>query len=383
MALAPKPEDEADRLAELESFGALDSAPEPSLDEIVRLLASMLDVPVALISLVGSDRQWFKARHGFTPTETPLDQSICSHALLDGNFLEIPDTAQDPRTADNPLCCGIRAEMRFYAGAPLITRAGHVIGTVCVLDERPRRLTDQQRQLLEVMARQVMQQLDLHRALALKEELRSEIDHRVKNSLQTVASTIRLYRARTKSPETLDALDAVGRRVDAISQLHAELNMASKMHHVRLDAYLARVATLLQRQAPVGMSLIVDVPALEVESRVAAALGVIASEFAANATKYGYPDGAEGAQLRFTASRGPDGALSFRCGDNGTGQPGTIDPLSSTALGSRLMEAAAQQVGGTITQGRDVAGFVLTVDLPGPGGLSSPDVARKDAHATG
>ena len=366
MVLARKSDDELERLAELRSFGALDSAPDPAFDEVVELLASLLEVPVALISLVDEHRQWFKARFGLEPGQTPLEQSICSHAILSEEILEIEDTLLDLRSADNPLCCGPISSMRFYAGAPLVTRSGHTIGTLCVLDHRPRKLTAQQRKLLKVMAGQVMRQLDLQRALHNKEILREEIDHRVKNSLQTVASTIRLYRARSAEPETRDALDAIARRVDSVSQLHAELNLTSKMHFVRLDTYLTRVATLLQRHASSEVRFEVDVPRIEVESRVAASIGVIANEFAANAMKYAFHDSDAAPVVRFEMRPAGVNRILFTCRDNGTGpEPGsTLDALATSALGARLLEAAVSQVGGTVVERREPGGYVLEAEVP-------------------
>lgn len=384
MVLAVKSEDEKARLEELRSFGVLDSEPDPAFDEVVELLASMLDVPVALISLVDENRQWFKARHGFEPSETPLDQAICSHAILNDGILEIEDTLLDLRSADNPLCCGLLADMRFYAGAPLVTRSGHRIGTLCVLDDKPRKLSAQQRQLLQVMAGQVVRQLDLTRALRNKEILREEIDHRVKNSLQTVASTIRLYRSRATETETKDALAAISRRVDAISQLHAELNSTSKMHHVRLDAYLERVGKLLQRNAPAGFEISTSAPHLEVESRVASAVGVIASEFAANAMKYAFPNGTDSARLTFGLTVVGENLMELVCADNGEGEDDDDDAvlLGSTSLGARLMAAAAQQVGGTLTQGRIATGFELRASLPmDPASVTSLTVAAREEDA--
>ena len=367
MVLAPKHEDEDERLAELESYGVLDSARDPAFDEVVDLLATMLDMPVALISLVDEDRQWFRARHGFERSETPLEQSICAHAILGDDILEIEDTLDDARTADNPLCCGVLAEMRYYAGAPLIARSGHSIGSLCVLDTKPRKLTPAQRQLLMVMSRQVIRQLDLQRALKNKEMLREEIDHRVKNSLQTVASTVRLYRSRITNAEAQDALDAIGRRVDAIAQLHAELNLTSKMHHVRLDSYLERVAQLLQRNALTGTRVEIEgATRIEVDSRVAAALGVIANEFAANAAKYAEPESGDEVVIRFRLERTGPNRMQLICSDNGrmrSAEP-VVDSLSSTSLGARLMEAAATQIGGTLSEGRVEGGFELCADLP-------------------
>ncbi|MDO6585801.1 histidine kinase dimerization/phosphoacceptor domain -containing protein [Salipiger sp. 1_MG-2023] len=366
MVLARKPSIEDERLAELRSFGVLDAAADPAFDEVVDLLATTLKVPVVLISLVDENRQWFRARHGFAPSETPLNQSICSHAILEDGLLEIEDTLNDVRSADNPLCCGLVSDLRFYAGAPLITRSGHRIGTLCVLDNKPRRLSAAERKLLEVMARQVMRQLDLERALRNKEILREEIDHRVKNSLQTVASTIRLYRARMRSDEAREALDAVGRRVDAIAQLHAELNLTSKMHHLRLDSYLERVALLLQRNAPDAAQFDIDAAPIQVDSRVAAALGVIVNEFAANSGKYARPANGEGLRVCFELRRVGPNRMTLVCRDNGaeSGDTTQVDELNSTSLGARLMQAAAAQVGGTLTECRTPQGFELRSELP-------------------
>ncbi|MGR3378605.1 sensor histidine kinase [Salipiger abyssi] len=378
MVLAHTPEDEHARLAELKSFGVLDSAPDPAFDEVVDLLAQMLDMPVALVSLLDERRQWFRARHGIELAETPVDQAICSHAIMSDELLEIEDTLADPRSAENPFCCGVLGEMRYYAGVPLITRAGHRIGTLCVLDHKPRKLTSPQRQLLTVMARQVMRQLDLQRALRNKEVLREEIDHRVKNSLQTVASTIRLYRARIDSPEAKEALNAVERRVDAIAQLHAELNLTSKMHHVQIDSYLERVSLLLQRHVPQGMRIRSEAAPMEVDSRIAAALGVIANEFVANAAKYARPAEGSAVEIRFEMLSSGPGQVLFLCRDNGAARPSdpAADMLGSTALGARLMEAAAAQAGGRLTHGREDDGYVLRAELPlDPGAELSPSEA--------
>ncbi|GGG76555.1 hypothetical protein GCM10011415_26630 [Salipiger pallidus] len=379
MTLAQTPENEDLRLEELRSFGVLDTPRDPDFDEVVDLLAVMLDVPVVLISLVDEDRQWFRARHGFEPSETPLDQAICSHAILNDGLLVIEDTLADDRSADNPLCCGVLGAMRFYAGAPLVTRAGYPIGTLCVLDNKPRKLTEQQTQLLTVMSRQVMRQLDLQRALRNKEVLREEIDHRVKNSLQTVASTIRLYRSRLSNEEARDALDAIGRRVDSIAQLHAELNLTSKMHHVRIDKFLDRVSHLLQRHAAAEIRIELEADALEVDSRVAAALGVVANEFAANTSKYADPVDGDELIIRFRLEQIGDNRMRFECSDNGAARilETRTDTLASTALGGRLMEAAAAQVGGTLVQGREPSGFVLRAEMPIDPVLAAQDTARR------
>ena len=168
MSLArPEPIDEDARLRALADYGVLDTAPESGFDDIVVVAMTLCQTPVALVSLVDRERQWFKARRGFAPCETPLSQSVCAHALHQDEMLVIPDLTRDPRTRDNALVTG-EPFMRFYAGAQLVTPAGVKLGTLCVIDtvRRPDGLTPQQRDALEALARQVMAQLELRRTVA-------------------------------------------------------------------------------------------------------------------------------------------------------------------------------------------------------------------------
>jgi signal transduction histidine kinase len=159
---APLPSNEAARLAALYELHVLDTAPEKDFDDIVALAASVCDVPVSMVSLVDIDRQWFKARIGSEPTQTPRDESFCAHAILGSDLLLVPDARQDPRFADLPnvACAG---GIRFYAGAPLVTTEGFALGTLCVTDKEPRELGVQQQQALRALARQVTAQLELRR----------------------------------------------------------------------------------------------------------------------------------------------------------------------------------------------------------------------------
>ena len=125
--------DDPDRLATLDAYGVLDTAPEQGFDDIVRLATRLCAVPVALVSLVTADRQWFKANVGFPYCETDLDRSVCKFVLPKPDLLVIPDLIADPRTAGNPLVTG-EPHIRFYAGAPLRAPNGQVLGSLCVLD---------------------------------------------------------------------------------------------------------------------------------------------------------------------------------------------------------------------------------------------------------
>ncbi|HEX4181509.1 MAG TPA: GAF domain-containing protein [Caulobacteraceae bacterium] len=134
---ADMPPEEAKRVAALKALNVLDTAPEERFDRITRLAAALFDTPVALISLVDANRQWFKSSCGIPGGETPRDESFCAHAVVSRKPLVIPDALLDDRFADNPIVTG-PARVRFYAGSPLFLSDGSCIGTLCVLDVRPR-----------------------------------------------------------------------------------------------------------------------------------------------------------------------------------------------------------------------------------------------------
>jgi PAS domain S-box-containing protein len=156
-----------DRLAALDRYRMLDTGPETVFDDIVKVAAQICGVPMALISFVDDRRQWFKAAIGLNVSETPLSVAFCAHAIQEEETFIVTNAAEDPRFSGNPLVTG-DPNLRFYAGAQLQTSDGFPLGTLCVLDRSPRELTPEQLQTLEVLARQVVTQLELRRALAEK-----------------------------------------------------------------------------------------------------------------------------------------------------------------------------------------------------------------------
>jgi PAS domain S-box-containing protein len=163
---APPPSlDEAERLAALRDFEVLDTSPESEFDDIAKAAAFVFQAPIALVSLVDGTRQWFKSEVGLGVRETPRSMSICAHAIRQPDVFVVPDAGKDARFDNNPLVTG-EPYVRFYAGAPLITREGLRLGTLCVLDSKPRQgLAPEQGQVLQALARQVMTQLEYRRAL--------------------------------------------------------------------------------------------------------------------------------------------------------------------------------------------------------------------------
>ena len=165
MPAAPLPPDETSRLQRLHELVVLDSAPEPLFDELARLASQLCGTPIALLSLVDAERQWFKANVGLPGVnETPRDQAFCAHAILEHEPLEVHDAAADPRFADNPLVLA-EPHIRFYAGVPLALADGQRMGTLCVIDREPRRLDSGQLQALRSLARVAAEALEMRRAL--------------------------------------------------------------------------------------------------------------------------------------------------------------------------------------------------------------------------
>lgn len=160
---APEHPREQARLHALSATGLLDSPDEADFDDLTALAAQICATPIALVSLVDAQRQWFKSRFGLNVRETPRDVAFCAHALHGNDLLEVGDTTRDHRFAGNPLTLG-EPGVRFYAGMPIASPDGLPLGTLCVIDHVPRRLTDGQRDALRRLARQVSAQITLHAA---------------------------------------------------------------------------------------------------------------------------------------------------------------------------------------------------------------------------
>ncbi|PXW25564.1 GGDEF domain-containing protein [Paraburkholderia caballeronis] len=163
------PPNEAERLAALRALEILDTPREERFDRLTRLARRLFDVPVALVSLVDADRQWFKSADGFCFAETPRDSSFCAHAILEDDLLVVSDALQDQRFSDNPFVVD-GPRVRFYAGCPLTLSGGVTLGTVCLMDNRPRDFDAEDRRSLRDIGQLVVRELIAYE-LATTDEL--------------------------------------------------------------------------------------------------------------------------------------------------------------------------------------------------------------------
>lgn len=358
---ADKHSQESLRIETLHSYDVLDTSAEADFDDIVLLASEICEVPVSLISLVDQDRQWFKARVGFDPKETSLDQSVCAHSILQDGFFEIADMAQDDRTADMQIDLGGR-DVNFYAGVNLVAPNGMPIGTLCVLDNKARALTPFQRSALRTLSHQVMTQLELRKKLKQEKSLKSEMDHRVKNSLQTIGSLLSMASRQVSDPIAIEILDVVNRRIGAVASLHSELMGRDGQGSVDIGHYLSRVVALLTEMSPDHVTLSASCPDATLDANKASAIGMIVSEFSANSIKHAFTERTCGA-INIVMSKTGDGYWLLSCEDDGIGTQGDdgLADLKQQGLGQLLMVSAAAQLDGDLQYDSTPDGTRMTV----------------------
>jgi two-component sensor histidine kinase len=356
-----------DRLRALRRYKILDTEREKAFDDLVELAASICDAPISVINLIDEHRQWFKAEVGLGARETPIDTSICSHVILDDDFVEIRDTLEDTRMSDNPLCLADTAPLRFYAGALLRTNEGLPIGTLCVLDHRPRSLTDLQRRTIRVLAAQVMRHFELRLALEQQSLLHNEVDHRVKNSLAMVSGLIRLQARKVKDPIAKTALASTQTRVNAIAALHQAMHQTSSVDEVDMSVFARTIQESLAATAPPNVDVRFNFNQVTVPSEVASSVAMIVNEFTANSFQHAFPDGRHG-KVEVTGFVDTEGRLIVEASDNGVGNsnPAAVSESDefSSGLGIRIIESSTASLGGKAESAITSDGARMTLTVP-------------------
>ncbi len=255
------PANEAKRIEKLKEYGILDTLPEQAYDDITYLASHICATPIALVSLVDTDRQWFKSRVGLDAEETSRDVAFCAHAIHQPDeLLIVPNAVEDSRFADNPLVTSDPA-IRFYAGAPLTTSEGLALGTLCVIDREPRDLEDEQRKALAALSRQVIAQLELRHSVIKLEGYQERLE-RYHERLEEANERLR-------SESLTDELTGLANRAAFDRRLDEEVHRSKRQNtpfslmlidadrfkpyndtygHVAGDEALERLAAVLQQR---------------------------------------------------------------------------------------------------------------------------------------
>lgn len=342
------PSESSDRLNALYSYGILDTEREEHYDDLVALAARICEVPISVVNLIESHRQWFKAEVGLGIRETPLDVSICKHVLLQPGITVIPDLRADERMCLNPLVSAANG-LRFYAGCLLETPDGHGLGTLCILDTKPRELREDQRFALRILAAQVMTQMELRKSvnekeglLAQQEMLIKEVNHRTKNNLQLIVNLIQLQLRQLKDEAARAALLDTSRRIMSIAAVHEKLYRADQVESVDTASYLREVVSGIQATAPPSMSFQVSLASVQLSLDRAIPLALIVNELAINSLKYAYPEDTAGViKVNLTIQ---NGVVTLIVADEGFGLPQGFEDKKSRSLGMRIIAALSKQI---------------------------------------
>jgi two-component sensor histidine kinase len=345
--------DSSIRLAALHDYEILDTPRESDFDDVVKLAARICGAPISVINLIESDRQWFKAEIGLGIRETAIDVSICRHVLLQPGITVIPDLRDDPRMSLNPLVTAVDG-LRFYAGCLLETPEGLGIGTLCILDNKPRQLSEEQLFALKTLAKQVMGQMELRKSLRQqsrlvveKELLLKEVNHRTKNNLQLIVNLIQLQLRQVTDPVARAALLDTSRRIMSIAAVHEKLYHGDQVESVDSASYLHEVIAGIKATSPGEIDFTVSLAPLVLPLDIAIPLALIVNELATNSLKYAYPDQQAG-WISVTLERlGSEAVL--RVSDAGMGLPKGFEQRKHRSLGMRIITSLASQIGATVT----------------------------------
>lgn len=370
------------RIAPPDEYGVPDTSRDPLLDQIVALAATLCEAPMSALNFIDDHRQWTKAAVGFDARDVPREVSICAYTVREARTLIVSDLAEDARFNQFPQVAGAPS-LRFYAGVPLEMPAGHRIGTLCILDHRPRHIAETQQLILQSLARHAATELELRVALAAERRARQEaerllvekdellarndvlmreVDHRVKNSLQLVASMLNLQARNVPDKMAAQALQDAQQRIGGIAAVHDQLYRASDTDLVEADAFLKGLCASLAANRPASVgTLHLAADKVTLNSKRAMKLGLLVTELVTNAFKHAYPAGREG-DIR-VALIADDRRVRLVVSDDGVGLPPGFSTDGGKGLGMRLIRSVLGQFGGTITLSSG-PGATFVVDMP-------------------
>lgn len=350
------PASEPQRMAAVHRYEVLDTPPDGAFDRITALAARRFGVPISIISIVDHDRIWFKSHHGIDVTQIPREPGLCASAILSSDPFVLLDASADPRSLANPLVAGDLG-LRFYAGVPLTTADGHNLGTLCVIDKVARPIDQDQLDDLKDLASLVIDQLELRmaarRAVAQKQLMAREIDHRVTNSLQFVSGLLTMQSRASNDDHATALLQEAATRVAAVARVHRNF-YSSDGDKVSAIDFLRRLCADLSDIC--GQPIHVTGDEGDVPTTIIQPIGLIANEFVTNAVKHG------GGQIGLSYTIN-DREHSLSVCDEGAGPKPDLAAASGHGLGMKVIETLTRQLKGTLTAlpNRDRPGSCFTV----------------------
>lgn len=362
---------EAQRLAALRRYHALDTPDQQAFDDVARTVAHACRAPIAAVTLFDESRTWHKSKVGVPSTVTvPVESSFAKHATLLPDPLIVEDASKDERFAQHPLVTG-EPYLRFYAGAALETPEGWPIGALCVADSQPRELSGPDLDALRVLARQTMTLFDLGRAnaeqasefarldLVVKERslLLQELQHRVRNNLQVIESLIALQIWTEKSRGAREALGRIQTRLRPLFLIDRQLETDEPPTDVDLATFLDELCRHLVdlHGSDRGIDLVACLEPTMMTRERAVSVGLIVNEFVTNSFKHAFCE--HGGKLCVTLAH-DHGRVALTLADNGRGLPRRLE----SGLGLRIIPALVEQLEGAL-EWRKGTGTSLTVSL--------------------
>lgn len=337
------PINERERMLAVRRYDVLDTPPDGAFDRITALAARRFNVPIAIISVVDTDRIWFKSHHGLPVQQIDREPGLCASVILTHDPYVLEDASTDIRSLANPLVAGDFG-LRFYAGAPLRTSDGFNLGTLCVIDKQPRTISQEQIDDLGDLASIVIDQLELRlsarNAVAKAQTLAQEIDHRVMNSLQFISQLLAMQ-SRSPGKDVAMQLEVAANRVATVARVHRHFSTGIVGDGIDCLPFIKRLCEDLA--VVLGRTIVVAGDDEEVSAKTMQSVGLVVNELVTNAAKHG-----RGAITVSYTARGSRRILTV--GDQGDGLPPGFDPkMAKTGLGMKVVGLLAKQLGGDFT----------------------------------
>jgi two-component sensor histidine kinase len=327
---------EIDRLEAVRRYEILDTPPDGSFDRITAIAARRFGVPISIITIVDTDRIWFKSAHGLPIAQIGRDEGLCATTIMSAYPRVLTDAKTDFCALANPLVAGDFG-LRFYAGVPLRTSDGFNLGTLCVVDTKPRAVNEDEIAELQDLAALVMDHLELRisarRAVARETLIGSEIEHRVMNSLQFVASMLSLQSLSPGIEDAASELERAANRVATVAQVHRNF-LSCRSNEVECLGFLRRLCGDLAKI--IGRPIEVSGDQGVVASTFVQPIGLIAAELVTNAGTYG--EGELAVSFRIE-----DGGHVLTVSNAGPSLPADFDPARTSGMGMRLITSLMRE----------------------------------------